>query len=86
MCNIYMGVTETLTFGIEAIIGIFIFIIFFSAMSPVVIETIQNNSASMGLPEVTILVFSLLAMLFVLGMFMKLWKKLTEPDRPEIMY
>lgn len=81
-----MGVTDTLTFAVEGIIAIFIFIIFFSALAPSVIGYIQNNSSTIGLPEVTILIFSLLAMLFVLGIFMRLWKKLTEPDRPEIMY
>jgi hypothetical protein len=55
-------------------------------MAPSVIGTIQNNSTVMGLPEVTILIFSLLGLLFVLGLFMKMWKKLTEPDRPEMIY
>ena len=86
MLIIYMGVSETLTFGVEAVIAIFIFTIFFSAMAPSVIGTIQNNSTVMGLPEVTILIFSLLGLLFVLGLFMKMWKKLTEPDRPEMIY
>ena len=81
-----MSVSDTLTFGIEAVIAIFIFIIFFSALAPTVIGYIQNNSDVLGLPEVTILIFSLLAMVFVLGLFMRMWKKLTEPERPMVMY
>jgi hypothetical protein len=81
-----MGVNETLTFAVEGIIAIFIFIIFFTALAPSVIGYIQNNSETLGLPEVTILIFSLLAMLFVLGIFMQMWKKLTEPERPQVMY
>jgi hypothetical protein len=81
-----MSFSETVSFGIEGIIGIFIFIIFFGALAPSVIGYIQNNSASIGLPEATILVFSLIALLFVLGVFMKLWKKLTQPDRPQMEY
>ncbi len=81
-----MGFSETLSFGIEGIIGIFIFIIFFSALAPSVIGHIQNNSSSIGLPEATILIFSLLALLFVLGVFMRMWKKLTQPERPEFVY
>jgi len=79
-----MSFTETVQFGIEGIIGVFIFIIFFSAMAPSVIGYIQNNSTVIGLPEMTILVFSLFAVLFVLGVFMQLWKKLTEPERPQM--
>jgi len=79
-----MGFNETLTFGIEAIIGIFIFFIIFTAFLPTLIGYIQNNSSTLGLPEATILVVSLFGLLFVLGVFMKLWKKLTEPDRPQV--
>ena len=79
-----MGFNETLTFGIEAIIGIFIFFIIFTAFLPTLIGYIQNNSSVLGLPEATILIVSLFGLLFVLGVFMKLWKKLTEPDRPQV--
>ena len=79
-----MSFSETLTFGIEGLMGIFIFIIFFSALAPTVIGYIQNNSTVIGLPTATILVFSLLAIVFIMGVFMRLWKKLTEPDRPQM--
>jgi hypothetical protein len=78
-----MGFSDTLTFGIEGLMGIFIFIIFFSALAPTVIGYIQNNSSVIGLPTMTSLVFSLLALVFVLGVFMQLWKRLTEPERPQ---
>lgn len=80
-----MSFSETVAFGIEGIIGIFIFIIFFGALAPSVIGYIQNNSSVIGLPEVTILIFSLLGLLFVLGVFMRMWKKLTQPERPEFV-
>ena len=79
-----MSFSETLTFGIEGLMGIFIFIIFFSALAPTVIGYIQNNSTVIGLPTATILVFSLLAIVFIMGVFMRLWKKLTEPDKPQM--
>jgi len=79
-----LGFNETLTYGIEAIIGIFIFFIIFTAFLPTLIGYIQNNSSVLGLPEATILIVSLFGLLFVLGVFMKLWKKLTEPDRPQV--
>jgi hypothetical protein len=75
-----MGLTDALNFGIEGIMGIFIFIIFFTALAPTVIDYINNNSTSIGLPQVTILVFSLLALIFVLGIFMMMWKKVTGQD------
>lgn len=75
-----MGLFDALTFGIEGIMGILIFIIFFTALAPTVIEYINNNSTSIGLPQVTILIFSLLALVFVMGIFMRLWKKVTGQD------
>ena len=75
-----MGLTDALTFGIEGIMAIFIFIIFFTALAPTVIDYINNNSTVLGLPQVTILVFSLLALIFVLGIFMMMWKKVTGQD------
>jgi len=81
-----MGFSDSLTLGIEIVMGILIFLAFLTALAPTVIGLIQNNSTVIGLPEVTLLVFSLLGLIFVMGAFMKLWKKLTEPDRPEIQY
>lgn len=81
-----MGLTDALTFGIEGIMGIFIFIIFFTALAPTVIDYINNNSTVIGLPQVTILVFSLLALIFVLGIFMMMWKKITGQDNQPPQY
>jgi hypothetical protein len=78
-----MGLTDALTFGIEGIMAIFIFIIFFTALAPTVIDYINNNSTVLGLPQVTILVFSLLALIFVLGIFMMMWKKVTGQDNQQ---
>ena len=78
-----MGLSDALSFGVEGIIGVFIFIIFFSALAPTVIDYINNNSTVIGLPQATILVFSLLALVFVVGIFMMLWKKITEPQQPQ---
>ena len=81
-----MGMSDTLTFAIEGVVGLFIFIIFFSALAPTLFEYINNNSTVIGLPSVTILIVSLMVLLFALGIFMKFWKMLTQPERPEIQY
>jgi len=81
-----MGMSETLTFAIEGVVGLFIFIIFFGALAPTLFEYINNNSTVIGLPSVTILIVSLMVLLFALGIFMKFWKMLTQPERPEIQY
>jgi len=81
-----MGLNDALTFGIEGVIGIFIFIIFFTALAPTVIGYINNNSTSIGLPQATILIFSLLALVFVLGIFMMMWKKITGQDNQQPGY
>ena len=80
-----MGISDALTMGIEGVVAIFIFLIFFGALLPSIIDTI-NNSTGIGLPQVTILIVSLLGLIFVLGVFMRLYKKITEPDRPELQY
>ena len=80
-----MGVTDALTMGMEGVISIFIFLIIFGALLPTIIGTIENSSG-VGLPQVTILIVSLLGLIFVVGVFMRLYKKITEPDRPEIQY
>ena len=80
-----MGITDALTMGMEGVISIFIFLIIFGALLPTIIGTIENSSG-VGLPQVTILVVSLLGLIFVVGVFMRLYKKITEPDRPEIQY
>lgn len=78
-----MGLNDALSFGIEGVIGIFVFIIFFTALAPTVIDYINNNSTVIGLSQATILIFSLLALVFVIGIFMMLWKKITEPQQPQ---
>jgi len=80
-----MGISDALTMGVEGVVAIFIFLIFFGALLPSIIDTI-NNSTGIGLPQVTILIVSLLGLIFVLGVFMRLYKKITEPDRPELQY
>lgn len=78
-----MGLSDALSFGIEGIIGIFIFVVMFSAIAPSVIDYINNNSTVIGLPQATILIVSLLVLVFVLGIFMMMWKKITQPEQPQ---
>jgi F0F1-type ATP synthase assembly protein I len=80
-----MGISSALTMGMEGIISIFIFLILFGALLPSIIDTI-NNTSGLGLPQVTILIVSLLGLIFVVGVFMRVYKTITEPDRPEIQY
>jgi hypothetical protein len=83
---VMMGLSDALSFGIEGLMGIFIFVIFFSALAPYIIDYINNNSTSIGLPEATILIVSLLVLVFVLGIFMRLWKKVTGQDNEPPAY
>lgn len=75
-------VSESVSFGVEAIIGIFIFFIIFTAFLPTLIDYINNNSGVLGLPQVTILLVSLFGLIFVAGMLLKFWDKLTGKDNP----
>jgi divalent metal cation (Fe/Co/Zn/Cd) transporter len=77
-----MGFSDSLTFAVEAIIGVMIFVIFFSALAPTVIGTINNNSSYIGLPQATILIFSLILLVFVAGIAMRIWKKLSGQEPP----
>jgi hypothetical protein len=81
-----MGLSDALSFGIEGVIGIFIFVIFFTALAPTIIEYINNNSTVLGLPEATILIFSLIVLVFVVGIFMMMWKKITGQDNQPPQY
>lgn len=81
-----MGFIDSLNLGIETIMGILIFLAIFAALAPTVIGIIQNAGDSVGLGSTTTLVFSLIGLVFVVGGVLKLFKKLTEPDRPEIQY
>ena len=81
-----MSFTDSLTFGIEAMVGILIFVAFFSGLAPTVIGLIQNAGDSIGMGGTTILVFSLFVLIVVVATALKLFKKFTEPDRPEIQY
>ena len=75
-------VSESVSFGVEAIIGIFIFFILFTSFLPTIIDYINNNSTIIGLPQATILVVSLFGLLFVAGMALKMWNKVTGKDNP----
>jgi membrane protein DedA with SNARE-associated domain len=79
-----MGLSDAATYAIEGLMGIFIFVIFFTAIAPSIIDTINNNSTVIGLPQATILIVSLLLLFFVLGIFMNMWKKITQPDQPQM--
>ena len=74
-----MGMTDALTFGIEGVIGIFIFMVLFTALLPMIIDTI-NNGSGVGMPGVTILIVSLLGLIFVAGVLLRMWKKVTGQD------
>ena len=75
-------ISESVSFGVEAVIGIFIFFIIFTAFLPTIIDYINNNSASIGLPQVTILIVSLFGLVFVAGILLKFWDKVTGKDQP----
>jgi uncharacterized membrane protein YjfL (UPF0719 family) len=76
-------VSESVSFGVDAVIGIFIFFIIFTAFLPTLIEYINNNSTSVGLPQVTILIVSLFGLIFVAGMLLKMWDKMTGKEPPQ---
>jgi xanthine/uracil/vitamin C permease (AzgA family) len=75
-------ISESVGFAVEAIIGIFIFFILFSVFLPMIIDTINNNSTTIGMPQATILVVSLLGLIFVAGLMLKFWDKVTGKDNP----
>ena len=75
-------VSESVLSGVEAIIGIFIFFILFTSFLPTIIDYINNNSTTIGMPQATILVVSLFGLLFVAGMMLKMWNKVTGKDNP----
>jgi len=79
-------VSESVGFGVEAVIGVFIFFIIFTAFLPTIIEYINNNSTSIGLPQVTILIVSLFGLIFVAGIMLKFWDKITGKDNPPGQY
>jgi hypothetical protein len=81
-----MGFNDSLVLGVEILIGCVIFFSFFAGLAPTVIGIIQNAGSSIGMSATTILVFSLLGLAFVVGSFLKLFKQLTSPDKPEIQY
>lgn len=81
-----MAIGNTISLVMEGIMGSFIVIIFFTALAPTVIEYINNNSTVIGMPQATILIFSLIVIVFVIGIIMKIWKSFTEPERPTMVY
>lgn len=76
------GITDALTFGIEGVIGTFIFLIVFTAFLPSIIDTI-NNGSGFGLPQATILIVSLIGLIFVAGIALRIWKKVTGQDNEQ---
>ena len=82
----FMGMGNTIGLTMEGIMGAFIVVIFFTALAPTVIEYINNNSTVIGLPQATILIFSLIVIVFVIGIIMRIWKSFTEPERPTMEY
>jgi len=80
------NVSESLSFGVEAIIGIFIFFILFTSLLPTIIDYINNNSSSLGLPQATILIVSLFGLIFVAGIMLKFWNKITGKDNEPPQY
>lgn len=76
-------VSESVSFGVEAIIGIFIFFIIFTAFLPTIIDYINNNSTVIGLPQVTILIVSLFGLVFVAGILLKFWNKVSGNDQSQ---
>ncbi len=81
-----MGLGDSVNLTIELVMGFFIVLIFFSALAPTIIEYINNNSTSIGMPQATILIFSLIVLAFIIGGVMKVWKSFTEPDRSRMEY
>jgi hypothetical protein len=81
-----MGFTDSLNLSIEVLFGILIFSALFVAIMPTAIEYVENASASVGMPATVTLVMSLILLAFVVGAFLKMFKKVSEPDRPEIQY
>ena len=81
-----MALGDSINLVIEGIMGIFICVIFFTAIAPTVIDYINNNSASIGMPQATILIFSLIVIVVVLGIIMRIWKSFTEPEQPRMGY
>ena len=80
------NVSESLSFGVEAIIGIFIFFILFTSLLPTIIDYINNNSSSLGLPQATILIVSLFGLILVAGIMLKFWNKITGKDNEPPQY
>jgi hypothetical protein len=71
---------------IEGIMAVFIIVIFFTALAPTVIGYINNNSTYIGLPQATILIFSLIVIVVVMGITLRIWRSLTEPEQPRMGY
>lgn len=77
-----MGLEGAVEYIIGGVIAIFIITIFFTALAPSVIDYINNNSTVIGLPQATILIFTLIPLAVVVGMFMMFWRKINSPDQP----
>ena len=81
-----MALGNSVNLVIESIFAVFIIVIFFTALAPTIIDYINNNSASIGLPQATILIFSLIVIVVVMGFILRIWKNLTEPEQPRMGY
>jgi len=81
-----MALGNSISLVIEGIMAIFIIVIMFTALAPTVIDYINNNSASIGMPQATILIFSLIVIVVVIGITLRIWKSLTEPEQPRMGY
>jgi hypothetical protein len=77
-----MGLEGAVEYVIGGVIAIFIITIFFTALAPSIIDTINNGGSSIGLPSATILIFTLIPLAVVVGIFMMFWRKINSPDQP----
>jgi hypothetical protein len=62
-----MSFSDGLNFGIEAIMGIFIFVIFFTAIAPTAIEFVNNNTGSIVMASAVVLLIGLFVVVLVMG-------------------
>jgi len=76
-----MGVTNAAKIATEGIIAIFLITIFFTALIPSIIDMI-NNTPSIGMPQATILIVSLLLLFVVLGITLMIFNEITTPTPP----
>jgi hypothetical protein len=81
-----MGINSSLSFAINAVIATFIFTVIFTAFLPTLIDFINNNSDVLALPQVTILLVSLMLFIFVAGIILRIWNNITGNEPPNNGY